>query len=50
MVYLENAYVGALRKLNWKTGDTGPVLQGKKSTSLFQSLKKLAEQEGNNHG
>jgi hypothetical protein len=47
MQYLEAAYIGRLRMLNWKSGDTGPRVTQTKPSSLLQSLMKLKEDAKN---
>ena len=47
MQYLESAYMGRLRMLNWKSGDTGPRVTQTKPPRLLESLMKLKEDAKN---
>jgi hypothetical protein len=47
MTYIVNCYVGRLRMLNWKSGDTGPKLTQTRRPSLIESFKRLKESTRN---
>jgi hypothetical protein len=46
MPYIINCYVGRLRMLNWKSGDTGPKVTQTKKPDMIAALMLLAKQEG----